>query len=102
MPGNKKTPQKTMIIKIELKKNETINLTKILCKTAIFNLRRLTSNLFVTKRKSMVVFTIRVLLLSFKELSPYKRISVTCKSFLSKMCLLMFLIVFRKVDTSWE
>ena len=38
MPGNKK---KTMIIKIEIKKkNETINLTKILYKTAIFNLQK--------------------------------------------------------------
>ena len=29
-----------MIIKIEIKKNETINLTKILYKTAIFNLQK--------------------------------------------------------------
>ena len=38
MPENKK---KTMIIKIEIKKkkHETINLTKILYKTAIFNLK---------------------------------------------------------------
>ena len=39
MPGNKK--KHTMMIKIEIKKkNETINLTKILCKTAIFNLQK--------------------------------------------------------------
>ena len=38
-----------------------------------------------------------VLLLSPKELSPYTRVSVICKSLLSKMFLLMFLIVFRKV-----
>ena len=36
--------------------------------------RRLTSNLFVTKRKSMVAFNIRVLLLSSKELSPHRRV----------------------------
>ena len=47
----------------------------------------------MTKRKSMVAFNIKVLLLSSKELSPYRRVSVICKSFLSKMCLLMFLIV---------
>ena len=34
----------------------------------------LTSNLFVTKRKSMVAFNIRVLLLSSKELSPHRRV----------------------------
>ena len=40
MPGNEKK-NKTIIIKIEIKKkNETINLTKILCKTAIFNLQK--------------------------------------------------------------
>ena len=40
MPGNKKKTQ-TMMIKTEIKKkNETINLTKILYKTAIFNLQK--------------------------------------------------------------
>ena len=62
----------------------------------------LTSNLFVTKRKSMVAFNIRVLLLLSKELSPYRRVSIICKLFLSKMCLLMFLRVFMKVDLSLE
>ena len=41
---------------------------------------------------------IRALLLWPKELLPYRGVSVICKSFLSKMFLLMFLIVFRKVD----
>ena len=50
----------------------------------------------------MVAFKIRALLLLPKELSPYRRVSVICKSFLSKMFLLMFLIVFRKVDVSLE
>ena len=49
MPGNKKqnktknkTKTKTIMIniKIKKKKNETINLTKILNKTAIFNLQK--------------------------------------------------------------
>ena len=53
MPGNKK--------KIVIVKNKTTNLTTIY-KTAIFNLKRLTSNLFVTKRKSIVAFKIRALL----------------------------------------
>ena len=35
----------------------------------------------------MVAFKIRVLLLSSKELSPQRRVSVVCKSFLSKMFL---------------
>ena len=47
------------------KKNKTINLTKIY---KIY--KGLTSNLFVTKKKSMVVFKVRMLLLSSKELSP--------------------------------
>ena len=46
----------------------------------------------------MVAFKIRVLILSSKQLSPYRRVSVICKSFLSKMLLLMLLIVFRKVN----
>ena len=50
----------------------------------------------------MAAFKIRVLLLSSKEPSLYGRVSVICKSFLSKMFLLMFLIVFRKVDVSLE
>ena len=50
----------------------------------------------------MVAFKIRVLLLSCKELLPYRRASVMCKLLLSKMFLLMFLIVFRKVDLSLE
>ena len=47
------------------KKNKTINLTKIY---KIY--KGLTSNLFVTKKKSMVAFKVRMLLLSSKELSP--------------------------------
>ena len=65
-------------------------------KRAMFNLQKVTSNLFTTKRKSMVAFKIRALLLSSKQLSPYRRVSVISKSFLSKMFLLMFLIVFRR------
>ena len=65
---------KTVIIKIKIKKNnETINLTKILHKIAIFNLKKVNINHFVTKRKSMVAFKIRVLLLLSKELSPYRK-----------------------------
>ena len=41
-----------------------------------------TSNLFVTKKKSMLAFKIRTLLLSLKKLSPYRKVSVICKSFL--------------------
>ena len=41
MPGNKKKQKKkTVIIKIKIKKDGTINLTKILYKTAIFNLQK--------------------------------------------------------------
>ena len=91
-----------MKIEIKILKNETINLTKILYKTAIFNLQKVNIKSLHDKRKSMVAFNIRVLLLSSKELSPYRRVSVICKLFLSKMCLLMFLIVFRKVDLLLE
>ena len=39
MPGNNNNKKEIMIIKIEIKKkNETINLTEILYKTALFNL----------------------------------------------------------------
>ena len=48
----------------------------------------------------MEVFDIKVLLLSSIDLSPYGSVSVIRKTFLSKTCLLMFLIVFRKVDLS--
>ena len=58
--------------------------------------------MFVKKRKSMVAFKIKVLLLSSKELSPYRRVSVISKRFLSNMFLLMFLMVFRKVDLSFK
>ena len=84
-----------------LKKNETTNLTKLLYKIVIFNLQKVNIK-SLRDRKSMVAFNIRVLLLLSKELSPYRRVSVICKSSLSKMCLLMFLIVFRKVDISLE
>ena len=47
------------------KKNKTINLTKIY---KIY--KGLTSNLFVTKKKSVVAFKVRMLLLSSKGLSP--------------------------------
>ena len=80
-------------------KTKTINLTKILYKQPY---SRLASNLFVRNRKSMVVFKIKVLLLSSKELLLYRRISVICKSFLSKMFLLMFHILFRKADLPLE
>ena len=49
MPGNNK--KKTMIIKIEIKKNETINLTKILYKTAIFNLQKVNSKSLRDKKE---------------------------------------------------
>ena len=55
----------------------------------------------LTKRKSMLAFKIRLLLLSSKELPPYRGVSVICKSLLSKMFLL-YLIAFRKVDLSLE
>ena len=50
MPGNKK--KHTMMIKIEIKKkNETINLTKILCKTATFNLQKINIKSLRDKRE---------------------------------------------------
>ena len=48
----------------------------------------------------MMAFKIKVLLLSSKELLPYRRALVIRKSFLSKIFLLMFLLVFRKIDLS--
>ena len=52
MPGNKKQKQKTMIIKIEINnKNETINLTKILYKTAIFNLQKVNIKSLCNKKE---------------------------------------------------
>ena len=83
MPENEK---KIIIIKIKIKikkKNETINLTKLLYKTAIFNLQKINR-----------VLIYRVLLLSSKKLSPYRRVSAICKSFLPKMWLLIFFIEF--------
>ena len=53
MPGNKKktkTKKKTIIIKIK-KKKETINLTKILYKTAIFNLQKVNIKSFRDKKE---------------------------------------------------
>ena len=52
MPGNKKktkTKKKTIIIKI--KKKKTINLTKILYKTAIFNLRKVNIKSLLDKKE---------------------------------------------------
>ena len=52
MPGNKKktkTKKKTIIIKI--KKKQTINLTKILYKTAIFNLRKVNIKSLLDKKE---------------------------------------------------
>ena len=50
MPGNKKN--KKTIIKIEIsKKTETINLTKILYKTAIFNLQKVNIKSLRDKKK---------------------------------------------------
>ena len=60
------------------------------------------SNIFMTKRKSMAAFKIRVLVLLSKKLSPYRNVSVICKSFLLKMFLLIFLIVFKKFGFSLE
>ena len=72
MPGNKKKQKKqktkkTITIKIKIK---TITLTKILYKAAIFNLQKVTSNLFVTKRKSMVAFNLRCCFVSSKLILP--------------------------------
>ena len=53
MPGNnkkkKKKRKKTIIIKI--KKKETINLTKILYKTAIFNVRKINIKSLLDKKE---------------------------------------------------
>ena len=46
----------------------------------------------------MVAFTIRVLFVSSDELSPQRSVSITFKSFLPKMFLSMFFIIFRKVN----
>ena len=53
MPGNEKKQNKTIIIiKIKIKKkNETINLTKLLYKTVIFNLQKVNIKSLRDKKK---------------------------------------------------
>ena len=57
MPGNEnknKKQKKTIIIKIKIikkKKNETINLTKLIYKTAIFNLQKVNIKSLRDKKK---------------------------------------------------
>ena len=54
MPGsnkNKQTNKQKTIIKIKIKKNETINLTKILYRTTIFNLQKVSIKSLCDKKE---------------------------------------------------